>query len=348
LPAAVPPPAQPTPPPVQADQSRPRATLPRPRAGFPQIDAGDHQVSFGEAPESHSAWLRRHSSFAISLIANLSLLVALALWNVNQTPESEQILLTSLPDLPAPEQVFEIDKPAELDKDTSEVSSVSGGDLTSLPDAPEIAAITDFRTPRDTPGDIDAIADELLSSDLMQRVGGGQSGGGSGGAGPGFGDGSLMEFVDRLQRAGAKTGDVQISLIWDNFNDLDLHVITPRGENIFFGHRRSRCRGVLDVDMNAGRGTSREPVENVYWGPGKAPLGKYRVLVHHYRNQGDPDPTPFELRVVVDGRTQVIRGETSFGNPRLNMYEFTRTAGNTRPASQAAPSPNDDFPLREK
>src|SRR5262245_4816214 len=42
------------------------------------------------------------------------------------------------------------------------------------------------------------------------------------------------EFLDRLKAAGAKTGDVQISLIWFNTNDLDLHCVDPSGFEIFY------------------------------------------------------------------------------------------------------------------
>lgn len=186
----------------------------------------------------------------------------------------------------------------------------------------------------------------MSTDQLLQSIGGGQGGGGGrGGIGPGLGEGNMMQFVERLQRAGAKGGDIQVSLIWDNFNDLDLHVITPRGENIFFAHRRSRCRGELDVDMNAGVGTTREPVENIYWGKGKAPLGKFKVAVHHYHNHGEPDPTPFEVRIIVDGQTTVVYGETSFGDRRKIVHEFERTALSRGRASVSSPSPNEDLPL---
>jgi ribosomal protein S27E len=64
------------------------------------------------------------------------------------------------------------------------------------------------------------------------------------------------EFAQRLEKAGAKSGDVQITLIWFNVNDLDLHCIEPGGGEIYFGRRRSRSGGELDVDMNAAGGMS--------------------------------------------------------------------------------------------
>ena len=42
------------------------------------------------------------------------------------------------------------------------------------------------------------------------------------------------EFNRRLEREGAKSGDVQFSLMWSNVNDLDLHCVDPTGESIIY------------------------------------------------------------------------------------------------------------------
>ena len=39
------------------------------------------------------------------------------------------------------------------------------------------------------------------------------------------------DFETRLQEAGANSGDLQVSLIWDNKNDFNLLVVTPSGES---------------------------------------------------------------------------------------------------------------------
>ncbi|QDU31900.1 hypothetical protein ETAA8_70620 [Anatilimnocola aggregata] len=305
-----------------------------------------------ESVESSTDWLHRNTSFAVSMVVHLLLLIGLALWGLNDTPKRGHVELSAAPTDAEPEPFVQMLAPAEPVADLDEILSQMSGDMTDLPDADKLA-LENFSTTADAPGSFDFSRDVIPNGQLMQELGGGvgngEAGGGTGGLGAGLEIGNMLQFVERLQRAGAKSGDVQISLIWDNYNDLDLHVITPRNENIFFGHRRSRCKGELDVDMNAGAGTTREPVENVYWGKGKAPLGKFRVGVHHFRNHGDADPTPFELRIVVDGKTEIVTGEISAGSPRLIMYEFERKASdrilNQGPASQASPSPNDESPL---
>jgi hypothetical protein len=145
----------------------------------------------------------------------------------------------------------------------------------------------------------------------------GQGMGGGGGGGGG-------DFEGRLKRAGAKTGDVQISLLWNNFNDIDLHVICPSGARIFFGTRRSACGGELDVDMNAGGPQSNKPVENIYWPHGQAPQGRYQVYVHHYANHGGRDPTYFSVRVKVDGKEKTFKESLTFGAPPKLIYTFER------------------------
>jgi hypothetical protein len=142
------------------------------------------------------------------------------------------------------------------------------------------------------------------------------------------------DLNSRLQREHAQSGDVQISLMWNNQNDLDLHVIDPTGEQIFFKRRKSSSGGELDVDMNADprKGLSDQPVENVYWPAGGAPLGNYKVYVNYYKNHGAPDPTDFIVGVLVGGSASIagsgpgaqeFTGSISFREkPRL-IYEFT-------------------------
>lgn len=130
------------------------------------------------------------------------------------------------------------------------------------------------------------------------------------------------ELNRRLEREGAKTGDVQLSLMWNNYNDLDLHCIDPNGEEIFFRNKRSRSGGELDVDMNAGGRKSNQPVENIYWPRGGAPPGHYRVFVNHFTNHGDPDPTNFTVGVLVAGKSQEFTGALSSGEPKRLIDEF--------------------------
>lgn len=81
------------------------------------------------------------------------------------------------------------------------------------------------------------------------------------------------EIKARVTRAGGmyEGVDVRASLLWDNRNDLDLHVVAPSGEHPY-GHKRSRCGGWLDVDMNV-NGETTKPVENVPLGQGQRTRG---------------------------------------------------------------------------
>ena len=91
-----------------------------------------------------------------------------------------------------------------------------------------------------------------------------------------------VNMDERLEREGGASGEVQISLAWDDYNDLDLHLFCPSGERIYFNNKKSECGGHLDVDMNV-RPVSNTPVENVVWA-GNAPLGTYKVGVHFYKH----------------------------------------------------------------
>jgi hypothetical protein len=107
------------------------------------------------------------------------------------------------------------------------------------------------------------------------------------------------------------TGDVQVTLRWETSADLDLHVVDPWGEEIYFSHRQSQSGGELDVDANAGcRTQPYSPVENIYWPTGGAPYGTYVVSVVDYGDCGTTGYTSYEVIVRLDGRVyNTYRGE---------------------------------------
>jgi Ca-activated chloride channel family protein len=104
------------------------------------------------------------------------------------------------------------------------------------------------------------------------------------------------EFSGRLSQALAHSGDIRISLIWNNRNDLDLHVITPAGEEIFFANMRDSTGGWLDVDRNV-NGETTEPVENIFWYQDEAAHGQYHVWVRNYAYHDSEYTTPFQVEV---------------------------------------------------
>jgi hypothetical protein len=113
-----------------------------------------------------------------------------------------------------------------------------------------------------------------------------------------YGGNVADSIKERVRKAGGRVEGavLRVSLSWFNFDDLDLHVHEPAGrgrhafeDHIYFRNKRGWTGGTLDVDMNAGQGTSREAVENVVW-TAPPPDGAYRVVVNNYAHRETSDP----------------------------------------------------------
>ncbi|MDH3270220.1 MAG: hypothetical protein OEN56_02735 [Gemmatimonadota bacterium] len=76
-------------------------------------------------------------------------------------------------------------------------------------------------------------------------------------------------------------GDIQVSVTWDTEADVDLHVIDPAGNEIYFGNRTAGG-GELDLDANAACSTSAIFQENIGWASGEAQSGAYIVRVEYW------------------------------------------------------------------
>jgi hypothetical protein len=111
------------------------------------------------------------------------------------------------------------------------------------------------------------------------------------------------------------TGDVQVTLRWSAPVDLDLHVIDPAGQEIWYQSPSSSTGGILDVDANGNcQNMVSSPVENVFWPYGSAPSGGYQVLVVYYMTCGYAGPVDYEVTVrqndqVIDVRNGTVTQE---------------------------------------
>jgi hypothetical protein len=106
---------------------------------------------------------------------------------------------------------------------------------------------------------------------------------------------------------GYQTGNIQVTAAWNSSSDIDLHVIDPMNEEIYYAHRNSSSGGVLDRDANAACSVAPPTVENVYWSA-QPPHGTYRIRLVAY-DMCRTAATPVTLSIAVGGR---IVGAYSF------------------------------------
>lgn len=104
--------------------------------------------------------------------------------------------------------------------------------------------------------------------------------------GDGQGNFSMYEYmVVNLLHAG--TGILQVSLSWDQLNDVDLHLIEPDGTEIYYGNTVSSSGGQLDVDSNPACVIDEINNENIFYEDSPEvtiPFGEYEVLVDLWAN----------------------------------------------------------------
>ena len=69
---------------------------------------------------------------------------------------------------------------------------------------------------------------------------------------PGAGARQRTQFIEAGARSGVK---LRVVLSWDSDGtDLDLHVVAPDGQHVFYGARVAANGGALDVDVTTGYG----------------------------------------------------------------------------------------------
>jgi hypothetical protein len=98
------------------------------------------------------------------------------------------------------------------------------------------------------------------------------------------------EIERRKKELKAKEGEITITLGWQSYEDLDVILSCPNGDEISYKHREA-CGGKLDIDMNYQGVNSNSPIENIFVPARSIMPGAYQIKVV---NQSDV-PTPFLL-----------------------------------------------------
>jgi hypothetical protein len=70
--------------------------------------------------------------------------------------------------------------------------------------------------------------------------------------------------------------ELQVEVMWDsNYTDVDLHVIEPGGEEVFYNHQNSANHGWLHADVTTGFGPETYTIPRMAAGP-------YQIALHYY------------------------------------------------------------------
>ncbi len=138
-----------------------------------------------------------------------------------------------------------------------------------------------------------------------------------------------------VEAVGVGTGNVQVSVSWNVDSDVDLHVVDPSGEEVYYGNDASTSGGQLDLDSNPNCDIDGIRNENITWQ--QAPAGTYTVRVDLYEACG-VTPTEYVVTIQVIGQptqtfTGTIEGEGDVGGEGSGVTVATFEV----PESAAAP-----------
>jgi hypothetical protein len=114
------------------------------------------------------------------------------------------------------------------------------------------------------------------------------------------------------------TGQLQVSLSWDQPNDVDLHLVEPDAEEIYYSTDYSSNGGVLDLDSNPGCSIDGVQNENItYSEESTVEAGTYTVRVDLYDGCDVMAQTNYIVTARLNGQ---LIAEQSLANPYTGSF----------------------------
>ena len=102
----------------------------------------------------------------------------------------------------------------------------------------------------------------------------------------------VIPEIDDLYKHNLDT-DIRIVLMWDaDDTDIDLHVLEPNGEEVYYSNKRSASGGMISQDVTTGYG----PEEYLHK---KAVHGKYKIVSNYYASHQQKLTSPVTVTATV-------------------------------------------------
>ena len=243
--------------------------------------------------------LARRAAFATHTLILLSGLAAVA-------AHAETVLDTprgGWRNAPARQQDFvqEVHYPASsVNANNKSEASLIRGHIAAAPKPSEKAPRTPARLI------VDGIAIPLLVDEKGNFARPWSFGGGSHGVEVRSSNGEVARSQFYEAQASRAPVKLRVILSWDNDStDLDLHVVSPDGQHIFYGARVAPNGGALDVDVTTGFGPE------IFATPSPVP-GAYHVFVNYFGAGEQRD-------VLITAQITILQDE---GTPREKQQVF--------------------------
>jgi|WetSurSiteA1Bulk_404760.scaffolds.fasta_scaffold01646_3 hypothetical protein len=119
------------------------------------------------------------------------------------------------------------------------------------------------------------------------------------------------------------TGQLQVSLSWDQPNDVDLHLVEPDGEEIYYSNLVSTNGGELDLDSNPGCEIDGIQNENItYSDESTVEAGTYTVRIDLYDECYVTAQTNYIVTARLDGQ---LIAQQSLTNPYNGYFPANST-----------------------
>ncbi|MBN1944735.1 MAG: hypothetical protein JW797_03620 [Bradymonadales bacterium] len=130
--------------------------------------------------------------------------------------------------------------------------------------------------------------------------------------------------VQQLHVLPVGRGDLEVTLSMSLATDLDLYVVEPNGNVIYYNNMRSWTNGQLDLDANAAcRAHTNVRYEHIFWPEGQVPEGTYHIRVDNWANCVGGVPVDYQVIVQNCGEITIYEGTASGPGGRENcLYRY--------------------------